>query len=225
MKKLLVTRADDNIKEMTDITHPVLKEYAKKCDADFRIISENKGIHPHYRILQIYDLFEKYQRILCIDSDTLILKACPDIFKLVPVHMVASIYEDRGSRKEDRRNRILKIQRERGDIGWKDGYINSGVILFSSMHRDLFNIPENELYLDLGYDDVLLKYRMVQMGYELYELPCNFNFMSMFTEPPFNMQKSDAYILHYAGRAFHPQIDRTEQIRQDYLVLKKYNLI
>jgi lipopolysaccharide biosynthesis glycosyltransferase len=210
---------------MTDITHPIIKEYAKKCDADFRIISKNKGIHPHYRILQLYDLFKEYDRILCIDSDTLILKSCPDIFKIVEPQYIASIYEDKGSRQEDRINRIKKIQNERGSVNWKSGYINSGIILFSRMHRDLFNITEDELYLDLGYDDVLLKYRAEKMGYKFYELSCEFNFMSMFIEPPFNKKKSDAYILHFAGRGFHPQINRTEQIKQDYLILKKYSLI
>jgi len=225
MKNLIVTRSDDNIKEMTDITHPVLKKYADRCNAKFKIISDNNNLHPHYRILQLYDLFKEYDRILCIDSDTLILNSCPNIFKLIPIHQIASIYEDKGSRKDDRRGRIGKIQRERKDIGWREGYINSGVILFSAMHRDLFNVTKDELYLDLGYDDVLLRYRSIEMGYETYELPCEFNFMSMFTEPWSNKKKSDAYILHYAGKGFHPLIDRTKQIKQDYLVLKKYNLI
>lgn len=225
MKKLIVTRADEKIKEMTDITHPVLKKYAKKCNAEFEIISETKGIHPHYRILQLHDLFKEYDRILCIDSDVLILKKCPDLFNLVPAHKVASIFEDKGSRQKDRRERIAKIQKERGDIGWTEGYINSGVILFSKMHRDLFDIPEEELYLDLGYDDVLLSYRMFQRGYELYELPCEWNFMSMFTESWSNKKKLDAFIIHYAGNGFTGLIERTEQIKQDYLVLNKYNMI
>ena len=48
--------------------------------------------------------------------------------------------------------------------------------------------------------------------------------MSMFTEPWCGKKKSDAYILHYAGQAFNPQIDRTEQIKQDWLILKKWKL-
>jgi lipopolysaccharide biosynthesis glycosyltransferase len=224
MKKLVVTRADDNIKYMCDITHPVLINYANKCSADFKIISDNKGLHPHFRILQLYELFEEYDRILCIDSDVLIKKDCPDLFGIVPQHLIASIYEDKGSRKEDRRNRIKKIQREREDVGWRKGYINSGVIIFSSLHRDIFK--KENLYLDLGYDDVLLKYRMHKNGYEVFELPYKFNHMSMFSEE-WNGYASrfDSYIIHYAGNGFYPQIDRTEQIRQDYLVLNKYGNI
>ena len=100
MKRAIFTRADENIREMTDITHPILKRYAKKCDADFIISKEDDKYHPHYRILQLYDLFKEYDRILCLDSDILILKSCPDIFNLVPVPQIASIYEDKGSRKK-----------------------------------------------------------------------------------------------------------------------------
>ena len=224
MKLCIVTRSDGRIKEMTDITHPILKRYAKKCGAEFKILSDSKGLHPHYRILQLYELFKVYDRILCIDSDVLIMKSCPNIFKLVPIEKIGCIYEDKGSRQEDRRNRIAKIQREREDIGWETGYINTGVIVFSRLHRDIFK--NENLYLDLGYDDVLLGYKLNKQGYEIHELPFTFNHMSMHSED-WNKHASrfDSYIIHFAGRAFYPQIDRTEQIGSDFLILKKYGYI
>jgi hypothetical protein len=88
----------------------------------------------------------------------------------------------------------------------------------------LFKDKEN-LWMDLGYDDVELCYRTHKFGYEIEELPCEYNFMSMFAEPWCNKKKINAYFIHYAGNAFHPLIDRTQQIKQDYLILKKYGLI
>ena len=41
MKRLIITRADDNIKAMTDITLPIMREYAEKCIADFKILSHD----------------------------------------------------------------------------------------------------------------------------------------------------------------------------------------
>lgn len=225
MKKLIVTRCDKNIQEMADITHPILERYAKFCDADFKIFDNDVKYHPHYKILQIYDLLKEYDRVLCIGTDTLILKSCPDIFKLVPIHMIASIYEDKGTRQEDRRNRILNIQKQRENIGWKEGYINSDVLLVSKMHRNIFNLDYNNLYQDLGFDDVEIGYQINKNKYEVYELPCEFNLMSMFLEPWSMKTKGDAYILHYAGQGYVPGLSKTEQIKTDSKILKRYGLL
>lgn len=226
MKKCVVTRCDSKIKEMSDITHPILKRYAKKCNADFRIFDNSiTDYHPHYKILQIHDLLKEYDRVLCIGTDTLIMKSCPNIFSTVPVEKIGSIYEDKGTRKTDRRNRILNVQKQREDIGWKKGYINSDVFLVSKLHRDIFNLNYNNLYTDLGFDDVELGYQINKNGYEVHELPCEFNFMSMFTEDWCGKKKSDAYILHFAGQGHRTGISKTEQIKQDYLILKKYGLL
>jgi len=226
MKKLIVTRADENIKEMTNITHPILRKYAEKCGADFKIIKDNKGIHPHWRILQIYDMFNKYERIACIDSDTLILKTCPDIFDYVPYEAVGSIYEDKGTRQQDRKDRIAKVQNERGYVGWSDGYINTGICIFSDCHKELFNIPTKDLYLDLGFDDVLLKYMIERDKIPFLELPFKFNHMSMHSEEWNGFaSRFDSYIIHYAGNGFFYGVKREDQIRGDFIVLNKYKLV
>ena len=94
------------------------------------------------------------------------------------------------------------------------------------MHRDIFNLKEEDLWMDLGYDDVELGYQINKNGYKIKELPFFWNHMSMFSEE-WNNYKSrfDSYILHYDGRGHLPNIDRTEQIRQDALILDKYNLL
>ena len=104
MKRLIITRADDNIKAMTDITLPIMREYAKKCDADFKIISGDAPFLsgdnlPHYRILEVADLLDEYDRVLCLDADMIINKDCPNIFEVVPEDKIGTIFEDVGSRK------------------------------------------------------------------------------------------------------------------------------
>ena len=125
-KYLVATRADDKHKEISDITHDNLKRYAEFCDADFKVIEDCQGIHHHYRILQFYDLFDTYDRILSLDTDILILRSCLNIFEVVPEEKIGTIFEDKGSRQKDRRKRIKKIQTEKEDIGWTEGYINTG---------------------------------------------------------------------------------------------------
>uniref|UniRef100_A0A6M3XDP8 Putative glycosyltransferase n=1 Tax=viral metagenome TaxID=1070528 RepID=A0A6M3XDP8_9ZZZZ len=222
-RRCVVTRADDNIKNMIDITHPIIKRYAKKCDADFHILDNNVKYHPHYRILQIKDMFDEYDRILVLDSDILILNKCPDIFDLVPFDCVATIYEDKLSRQEDRRNRIRKIQEQREDIGWKEGYINSGVILFSKVHKDIFdNIDTSNLWMDLGYDDVEIGYQTNKLKHKVHELDYRWNFMSMFLG---TISRADAYIIHYAGQGMTQFSDRIQQIKQDYILFRRYGLL
>jgi len=223
MKKLIVTRADENIAEMVSITHPLLKKYAEKCDADFSIFKNDVDYHPHYKILQIHDLLKEYDRVACIGTDTIVRNNCPDIFNEVPIHKIGSILEDIGTRKADRRNRMLKIQSERGDINWREGYINTDVSVFSKMHRDIF-INEN-LYLDLGYDDVFFGYTINKLGYEIHELDYRWDHMSMHSEPWNNYaSRFDSYIMHYAGQGFYSIWTKTEQIKMDYGILKKYGL-
>ena len=76
---LIITRADDNIKEMTQYTIPIMEEYAKKCGADFKILSHDPPFltsdnKPHYRILKVYDLLDEYDRVLCLDAYMIINK-------------------------------------------------------------------------------------------------------------------------------------------------------
>jgi len=211
MKYAIVTSADDTVKEMTDITHPVMREYAKKIGADFIILNDNKGLHVHYRKLQIWDLFDKYDRIISMDSDVIITPDCPSLFEVVSEEHIGTVYEDLWSRQTDRLIRIKKAQEKFGDIGWVGGYINSGCMVFSKCHKDLFK-PGRELYMDLGYDDVYFGYWMIKLGYKVSNMSLKFNYMSHFDEGGTN--RLDACIIHYAGRGFTG--DRIGDIKRDY---------
>ena len=224
-KRLVVTRADDHIEEMVKLTHPGLKRYAKFCDADFKILSDSKDLHPHYRILQIHDLFKEYDRIAVIDTDVLIMKTCSSIFDEVPRGYIGSIFEDKGSRLTDRRRRIKAVQKQFTKIGWVEGYINTGVCLFEKMHQPIFAYKEGQqLWDQLGYDDIYLMYMAQFFKFPVHELDYSWNFMSIFEEAWFNKKRYiDAKIIHYAGKAFYPQIPRIEQMKQDKLLLIRHN--
>lgn len=227
-KRLIATRCDENNSTISAITHEVLKKYADKCGADFLVISDCKGLHMHYRILQFYDLFAEYDKILSVDSDILITNKCPNVFEVVPDGMIASVYEDVGSRKADRRSRIKAIQKQFGDIGWETGYINTGFALFPKEYRDLFKIgSENDLWIGLGFDDLFLGYRIKKFGCNFYELPITYNFMSLFSENWQNFKtRGEAFVLHYAGQGGFISCRTRDQIMQeDLLIMKKYNMV
>jgi lipopolysaccharide biosynthesis glycosyltransferase len=224
MSKLaIVTRADDNIKDMTDVTLPVMSKYAEKCGADFIVLSDDAPFltednKPHYRILEIEKLFDKYDRILNLDADMLITNKCPNIFEVVPEDCIGSIYEDRGSRLPDRRLKIRGIQEAWGNVNWTEGYTNAGTFLLSKMHRDIF-LPHNDAYwLAWGSADLHLSYNIHKYNFKVHELDYKWNHMTMFNEEWMNYpDRFESYIIHYAGGGvFDTGISsRLEQIQKD----------
>lgn len=219
-KLAVVTRAKDDY-DLSEITHPVIKNYAERCGADFIVINEEKMALGDFsfEIFQCYDLFDSYDRILSIDTDTVITLWCPDLFKLVPNNCIGTIYEDKFSRAKSRRYLIEKVQGKWGDVGWRRGYINTGVFLASKMHRELFACRKERQWLgkEEGFDDIYLGYRINELKYRVYELPYRFNHMSMFSEVGYNWLKSN--IIHYAGRGFSRK-RRFDQITSDLEALQ-----
>lgn len=223
-KYLVVTRADDNIKQMTDITLPIMREYAEKCGADFKIISEPAPFmtddnKPHYRIIKVRDFLEEYDRVLLLDADMIINKDCPNIFEVVPEDKIGSIYEDVGSRQPHRRGLIRAIQQRWGDVGWNGGYTNAGTFLVSKQHKDIFLPNEGQYYTGWGSADVHLSYMIHKLGFEVHRLPFQWNHMGMFSEPWNNRaNRFDSHIIHYAGGGvFDAGVkNRMEQIKKDY---------
>lgn len=225
MSKLaIVTRADDNVRSYTDITHKTLRKYAEFCGADFKVISSPAPFltadnNPHYRILEVYNMFDTYDRILHLDSDMLVNKDCPNLFEIVPENCIGSIYEDVGSRMADRRHKLLFMQSKWGDVGWRTGYTNAGTFMMSKCHRNIF-LPHNEQYwIAWGSADLHMSYNIHKFGFDFHELDFTWNHMAMFSEPWNNHpDRFKSKIIHYAGKGIFDEgvTSRIEQIKLDY---------
>jgi hypothetical protein len=86
MKKLLVTlNIGDYDKEITELTFPYMREYAKNIGADFYIITERK--FPDFPLMleefQMYEFSETYDWIIFLDGDCLINPKGVDLTTLV----------------------------------------------------------------------------------------------------------------------------------------------
>ena len=224
MKQAIITRADETVKEWAELTHPLFQQYAKKCRADFIVLSSPAPFldldnQPHYRLLEVYRLLETYDRILHLDTDMIINKGCPNIFDLVPENMVGSIYEDVGTRATDRQQRIGFIQSLWGDVGWKTGYTNAGTFLMSREHKNIFLPHENKYWVGTGTADLHMSYNIHKYGFKVFELDYKWNHMTMFSEEwNDNADRFDSHIIHYAGRGvFDANVkDKDEQAALDY---------
>ena len=93
-KKTLFTLCVDNYApEITALTFPLLRHYAKKIGADFHIIKDRKfpGFPPVYEKFQIYELAQQMENDwnLYVDADALIHPECIDFTNYLPRDTVA----------------------------------------------------------------------------------------------------------------------------------------
>jgi lipopolysaccharide biosynthesis glycosyltransferase len=221
MKKLICTRCDKNIQWQADITHDLIRAYAEKVNADFTVFDHVSDCKDgdgrwHYRIFKMKELFGQYDRILHLDTDILISPSCPDLFEEVPFDCVGTVYEDKGSRQLYRQKTMMECQALWGDIGWRSGYINTGVFLASSCHSDIFKKNNGEYWCGFGYDDVHLGYRIKKLGMKVHELDFKWNNMTMFSEPwNGNADRFKSHIIHYAGGGLFDRNNKKDQMTAD----------
>jgi len=189
---------------------PSVEKYCKKYDLPLEVVTKTKyGIEPFdtfsnsinlFEKNSIYELFEKYDRILRLDYDLIISPNCPNLFEIVPEDKIGGVYEDVGLPETDRRRRILNIQNEFGDLQWRSGYMNAGVVVASRQHRQLFNTTIYEINRVQSIRDIktpeqdYFNYMVRKLGIEVFELDYKFNHIMWFSPNRF-----ESYIIHYAG--------------------------
>lgn len=223
MRKAVIVRADKHLTYGL-ITLPLIKRFAEKWKAEFIQFAHDPpfltdDMLPHYRILKARELADSYDRILLVDADVLITPDCPDPFWTVPDDCIGTIFEDRGSRKAQRYAIIAKIQRQFGEIGWKQGYSNAGFFMYNpKLHNAIWDPINKRYWREWGSADVHMMYNIVKRQMKIYELSFKWNHMSMFSEPwNGSPHRYNSNIIHYAGGARFPDLgNRTKlQIIQD----------
>lgn len=227
MKLGVTVRADDGVKETTELTLPIIKDFCKRWNADFILLDQEPPIYtedhqPHYRVMELYKLFDKYDRLMSLDADIIINKICPNIFDEVPEDCIGSIYEDKGTREVNRIKRINAIQSQFGDIGWERGYVNDGMMVASRQHKEIFTPINGQYFLLEGNDDAHLGYQIFKMRFKVKELNYRFNHMSVFSEPwNGSPNRFDSYIIHYAGRGIFDKgvSGFIDQIKKDIKII------
>ncbi len=226
MKTAIVTRGDDGIKPMMDITMPCIRAYAESMGSDVVILSDPAPFltsdgRQHYRILKAVELLDTYQRILCLDCDVLLTDKITNIFDEVPYDHIASVYEDKGSRQSNRRELLRNVQAHWENVGWEEGYTNAGFFVLSDIHKGLFDDYRGSYWLDFGSVDLQMGYNAHRHKYNIMELPPKWNNMTMFSEPWLGLNRFESNVIHYAGRGvFDNDLNgRLEQIRRDHDIL------
>ncbi|MAE81332.1 MAG: hypothetical protein CMB80_01260 [Flammeovirgaceae bacterium] len=235
MKALVTVRADSNIAGYADITMPLLEKKAGEWGADFLRLTEEFQYSDvsdgryHYRILELHNLLDVYDRILNLDADMLITPSCPNPFEEFTDDAVVTCLEDKGSRQSPRREVMRELQEKFGPVGWQEGYVNTGFFMTSRKHRNIFQKIQGQVWNGFGFDDALLSYNIALHKHDIQDAGYRWNHMTMFSEPwAGSLDRFKSYIIHYAGGgifdlgAINHQgdgIDRLDQIYRDYKIL------
>lgn len=204
----------DGFDEMAALTRGRIQDYAASMGADYIEIRQPLvGLpYPHFEKFQMYGMFERYQRLLYLDTDMVITRDCPDLFKIVPEEAFGAYFCHHHTDMHDAS--IIECQKHIGDIGWSRTYFNSGVMLASRAHREVFRLA-GAIYLGF-YEQTQLNYNVQREKLPIFDIGYRFNHFSVYE----SIKRLSSYIIHYAGAGHAGEnLPRVDQIRSDIAVL------
>ncbi len=219
-KNLVLTICVGNTyKKIGKLTHPTLKKYAESINVDFLVIDKNGCTSPHWeKFNNIYQLLNKYERIVYLDTDIIVRDDCLNIFGIVPINKIGLFNEMPFTLQ--RNISLIDACKEYGIIlkKWDGKYYNTGVMVISRQHKELFKKPEKEIFnfYEQGYFNANLAKKLESAGNELsvYELPYRMNRMTCMDQYT-GEERFASSIIHYAG---YPNLNFvTDLIKKDLL--------
>lgn len=210
MKNALVTVAVGD-SHLWEYTHPLMERYAERIGVDFiKIKGEYENtLRSRLRKFDIYELFEKYDRIIYMDGDIAINPSCPDLFHLVPYDKIGAVCE-RPPYAQDRGG-VLRSACEFYGVNYPYAsdadcnWFNTGLLVLSRVHRDLFVRPEQVKVFGEGWIDMpLMNSLSIKNGYEIHDLGLKFNYMgSLVSHKLRPFEPTESYIFHATGFLRH----------------------
>lgn len=197
MKRALVTICiGEYYEKLAELTHPTLKSYADKIGADFIVWRGFEGhSHPAYQKIEIGVLLDSYDRVLYIDTDIIIREDSPNIFDEVPYDKLGLFEEGAFANRVGAMSQYS--QQCNLDLStWDGSYFNTGVIVCSKIHKDIFAPTAIEIIN--YYEQTYLNFRIHQINPEIHSLHHKWNRMSLM-DTLTGESRLDSYFLHYAG--------------------------
>ena len=129
-------------KNLAVITHPIIQRYADKIGADFLVADESDKtlITQKWNKFMIYQLLNKYDRIIYVDTDLIIRDDCPNLFDVVPSDKLGMFNEGKYAPRLEYIQDASKAYGE--DVyKWNGKFYNSGVMVISRIHKQIFKPP------------------------------------------------------------------------------------
>jgi Glycosyltransferase family 9 (heptosyltransferase) len=202
MKKAVVTIASgEYYQRMAAITHPNLRAYAEKIGADLIVWSDTSGYKiPAYKKTEIAGLLNEYGRVLYVDTDIIIRDDAPDIFAVVPEDHLGMLEEVRHVDRREATQLHMRLIGYSASV-WEGKYYNTGVLVCSACHRDLFVMPPVEVndFREPTWISMVVNARKMNV----FQLPHRLNRLASL-DSLYGDNRLDAWFLHYAGATAVP---------------------
>ena len=204
MNCILTIACGDLYQKMSLLTHPLMKAYAQKIGASFISIEQSSASSPHWEKFNgIFSLLNRYERLIYCDTDIIIRDDCPNLFDIVPPEQIG-LFNELPFTKERRELSLIDACKEYGFTlkDWDGKYYNTGVMVVSRQHKQLFKKPDKEIFnfYEQGYFNAILAKTLCSAGNELtpFQLQYKFNRMCCM-DPLTGEERFASYIIHYAG--------------------------
>lgn len=210
------------------ITYPFFHEYADRHGLAFVPISHPviPGA-PHFQKLACFEILEDYERIMFVDTDVLISPDAPNLFEIVPLYQFGAYDVSQHTAFHD--HAIALIQERLKDIGWRNEYFNSGVMVASRMHREVFNpsdpdlavwtrvceaLPESKTFSDQTY----LNYKVQEYRLPFFDIGYRFNHS---LAPRRSAERFSSYFIHCKG---HRRGTKEKEVARAAYILRRPRL-
>jgi lipopolysaccharide biosynthesis glycosyltransferase len=206
MKLAVVTLVlGDRFKELAKVTHPSLQSYAGRIGADFVVITDQRiSKFPHFEKFRLYDILAEYNRVIFLDTDTIVRHDCPNLFDIVPQDRVGMYGEGFMANEQEQavHRRVMEQSLHEyynapPPAEWNREFYNTGVIVASQCHKDLFIPPPKELPLDY-WDQAFMNARLTMEKIKVFDIGYRFNRM-YYVDKVVKQHRLYAHVVHYAG--------------------------
>jgi len=183
--------------KISKYTLPSIKKYANKINADFLNINEfnEKYITQKWNKFYIYELLNKYKRIIYLDIDILIREDCPNLFDIVPETELGMFNEGRYAPRFEYLRQASEYYKEPLKE-WNNKFYNSGVMVISRIHKQIFKMPKGIDFVET--DQPYINLRINNDKVKMFDLDFKFNRMDL-VDKFIGISRLDSYIVHYAG--------------------------
>jgi len=228
MKKLITTlivgngKGDGFSKKIWDICIPVMKNYAAKVGADFKILSKESdkfnGTSFFMQKLTMWEELQEYDRVLCLDADMLITSLAPDVLETFDAadtfYGLDSSYTDRA--------RIILPYVDKYKLDWPTGsygnprQYNGGFWLLGNKLNLEYNVSE---YISCkGYEENFVNYVLVKNKCKTQDVGIKWNKLCCDK----TIDRRQCYIIHHGGWGFAPNWKELSAIGAHELWESKY---